>query len=164
MKYFQLLLVIFLCFSCTGNTIYEKPKNLIPKDSMILLLTDMHIASSAKHTKNKSQQKDINYMTIVYEKYKIDSVRFDVSNTYYTSKIDEYDKLLAQVKKRLEVFATDIQKQINDRDSLINIEKGLLNKNTDSLKLEEVELSEEHFDSLKKINLEKKFEELEQKN
>ena len=45
--FFYIAILLFL-LSCTSNTIYKKPKDLIPKDSMVALLTDMYIASSAK--------------------------------------------------------------------------------------------------------------------
>ena len=55
------LVILFLVFaSCTSNTIYKKPENLIPKDSMIALLTDMYIASSAKNQKNKFLKREKN--------------------------------------------------------------------------------------------------------
>ena len=61
---------LLLLASCTSNTIYKKPKDLIPKDSMVALLTDMYIASSAKNRKNKFLKKEKNYVVLVYEKYK----------------------------------------------------------------------------------------------
>ena len=90
MKHFFYIAILLFLLSCTSNTIYKKPKNLVPKDSMIALLTDMYIASSAKNVKNKFLKREKNYMALVYGKYKIDSTRFDVSNDYYTSKIEEY--------------------------------------------------------------------------
>jgi hypothetical protein len=43
-------LFVFLS-SCTSNTIFEKPKDLIPKDTMSLLIQEMMIASAAKKYK-----------------------------------------------------------------------------------------------------------------
>lgn len=119
MKSFKFLIVTLILFvSCTGNTIYKKPKDLIPRDSMVLLLTDMHIAAAARQTKNKFNRKDVNYMHFVYDKYKIDSIRFEASNTYYTSIIDSYDKLLKEVKQRLQDKGVVIQKEVNASDSI----------------------------------------------
>jgi hypothetical protein len=94
-------IVIFL-FSCTSNTIFEKPKDLIPKDTMSLLIQEMMIASSAKFMKNKKLQKNINYVPFVYNKFKIDSVRFQESNFYYISKIDLYKEIITNAKTNLE--------------------------------------------------------------
>ncbi|MGB1042494.1 MAG: DUF4296 domain-containing protein [Tenacibaculum sp.] len=102
MKHFSYIIVLLFLISCTSNTLYKKPKDLIPKDSMITLLTDMYIASSAKNVKNKLLQKEKNYVVLVYEKYKIDSTRFDSSNEYYTSKIEEYTDMLNVVKSNID--------------------------------------------------------------
>lgn len=84
--------------SCTSNTIFEKPKDLIPRDTMTVLIQDMIIATSAKFVKNNNQQKNINYMPFIYDTYKIDSLRFKTSNLYYLSKIDLYDEMIDDAK------------------------------------------------------------------
>ena len=94
------IFIIFL--SCTSNTIFEEPKDLIPRDTMRLLLQEMMIAASAKFINNKNGQKNINYMPFVYDRFKIDSTRFDISNYYYMSKIDIYQEILEQAKTNLE--------------------------------------------------------------
>ncbi|MDB9736225.1 DUF4296 domain-containing protein, partial [Polaribacter sp.] len=85
---------------------------------MSLLLQEMVIASSAKFMKNKEQQKNINYMPLVYEKFKIDSTRFETSNQYYMSTIDKYQEILEGAKANLE-SRKDSFKEIKTRlDSL----------------------------------------------
>ncbi|KAB1160688.1 DUF4296 domain-containing protein [Tenacibaculum aiptasiae] len=134
MKKFLYITVLLFLASCTSNTIYKKPKDLIPKDSMISLLTDMYIASSAKNVKNKFLKKEKNYVFLVYEKYKIDSTRFDKSNDYYTSKIEEYTAILGKVKFRIDSIHKSILKQRRIQDSLNNKTKP---QKKMSLKLEE---------------------------
>jgi len=102
MKHIFIIFCAVLIFSCTSNTILEKPKDLIPKDSMQLLLQEMVIAGSAKFIKNKNLEKNINYMPLVYQKFKIDSARFQNSNLYYMSKIDMYQKILESAKESIE--------------------------------------------------------------
>ena len=134
-------LLVFLClFSCTSNTIFEKPEDLIPKDTMSLLLQELSIASSSKFMKNKNFEKKINYMPLVYDQFKIDSTRFKTSNLYYMSKIDEYQEILENAKKNLEeekAFYEKLKKRKDSirKDSLKNIKtlkKG--KKEHDSLK------------------------------
>ena len=143
MSTLKYILIFFFLVSCTGNTIYKKPKDLIPRDTMIALLTDMHIASTSRLIKNKNKQKDVNYMFVLYQKYKIDSTRFHSSNIYYTSKIDLYDDLLKEIKKKLENQGAVIQKEINERDS---IKKDKLtpavSKEIDSLKKMKFDIEE----------------------
>ncbi|OSY87172.1 hypothetical protein WH52_12985 [Tenacibaculum holothuriorum] len=118
------LLALILTFvSCTSNTIYEKPKDLIPKDSMISLLTDMYIAVSAKNIKDSLDKKRSNYTLYIYEKYKIDSTRFINSNTYYTSEIDEYTKMIKEVKNKIEELERESSEIIRKMDSLIKVNK-----------------------------------------
>lgn len=127
---------VFLA-SCTGNTIYKKPKNLIPKDTMFLLLTDMYIASSAKYNMNKNNERDVNYMPLIYEKYKIDSLRFQISNNYYTSKMEEYEEVLKMVKKELDTQKFIVEKQIKLKDSIEDIKEETVD--LDSLGIGKIE-------------------------
>ena len=121
------LVILFLVFaSCTSNTIYKKPENLIPKDSMIALLTDMYIASSAKNQKNKFLKREKNYVVLVYEKYKIDSTRFDVSNSYYTSKIEDYTDMLKSVKKNIDSLYDTYEEEYLVQDSITKLKKDSL--------------------------------------
>ena len=97
--------------------------DLIPKDTMAILIQEMIIASSSKNVKTLNLQRKINYFPFVYDRFKIDSTRFQKSSFYYTSKIDEYDEILAQVKKSLEVqkekySALKKRKDSINRDSL----------------------------------------------
>ena len=118
MKRLALLSVIFLLVSCTSNTIFEKPKDLIPRDSMVILIQEMMIASSAKFVNNINSERDIQYMAFIYEKYKIDSARFNRSNTYYISTIDEYVKLFQEVKDSLEKKSNYFKRLKKQKDSL----------------------------------------------
>ena len=99
--YYILILTVFFV-ACTSNTIINKPENLIPKEQMVDLLTDLFIAMNAQNTKNIDLKRNVDYFPLVFEKYKIDSTQFKESNYYYTSKVDDYDEILNEVQKRLE--------------------------------------------------------------
>ena len=123
MKNISYILIFSFLTSCTSNTIFEKPKDLIPKDTMSLLIQEMMIASSAKHVKNKKIEKKIEYMSLVYDQFKIDSTRFQKSNFYYMSKIDLYQEIFKDAKVLLEkqkVFFEEISKRLDSikKDSL----------------------------------------------
>jgi hypothetical protein len=136
-KISHLLIFIFLA-SCTSNTIFEKPKDLIPRDTMSLLLQEMMIASSAKFIKNKTNEKNINYIPFVYDKFKIDSTRFESSNFYYMSKIDLYQEILESAKINLE-SRNEVFKEINTRLDSIKKDSTQMVRNKlkklDSLKI-----------------------------
>ena len=145
------LILIVLFASCRSNTIYEEPKDLIPKDSMMMLLKDLYLATAAKNIKNKRQQKKVSYITLVYNKYNIDSLRFNTSNLYYTSKIDIYEPILNEITELLEKeqeFFTEAKKI---KDSLYN----------DSLKNISYKIKKEQkIKELKKVDILKKTENL----
>jgi hypothetical protein len=152
MKKISCLFVFIFLASCTSNTIFEKPKDLIPRDTMSLLLQEMMIASSAKFIKNKTNQKNINYMPFVYDKFKIDSTRFESSNFYYMSKIDVYQEILENAKINLET-RNEVFKKINTRLDSIKKDSTQMVRNKlkklDSLKiienLENLELPQKIF-------------------
>lgn len=135
MKKVSVIIVVFCVFlSCTSNTIYEKPKDLIPKDSMVMLLKDLYVASAARNIKNIQLQKRFSYIPLIYKKYEIDSVRFQKSNFYYTSKIDVYEPMLKEVLAVLEKERTFYfeAKKVRDsivQDSIKKSRKKLLDKN-----------------------------------
>ena len=99
----QLLFIVFLVVfvSCESKVKYKKPDNLISREEMINLLIDMHIANGTTSVKNISDDGEKNYMSLVYEKYQIDSTRFAESNFYYISNIEEYESIFKEVEKEL---------------------------------------------------------------
>lgn len=142
MRYFIYFLVVLFLASCTSNTIYKKPKNLIPKDTMVLLLTDIYIASSTKGRKELNLNNRKTYMPFVYEKYKIDSSRFQQSNLYYVSKLESYEELLKKVKNRLKI----LHEGFRIKDSIEKSKK----------KIKKEVQKQELIDSLSKKNIKKK--------
>ncbi len=119
MKKLIFFLGIILLTSCTSKTILEKPKDLIPKDTMVLLLTDLYIAKSAYVEKNLNNERKINYTSLVYNKYRIDSTRFISSNYYYTSKLEDYDLIFKEVKVKLTHKKNELEKKVDADDVLL---------------------------------------------
>ena len=115
--------IIFLLISCTSRTIYKKPDDLIPKDQMVDLWTDIYIANGARAVKNSNLERKVNYMPLVYEKYKIDSARFMRSNIYYASKIEVYEELFQKVQKKLKKLRDTYDPEMADIDPKLPIWK-----------------------------------------
>lgn len=132
MKKILIILTLTVLASCESKVNYEKPEDLIPKDVMIDLLYDMHLAVGTTNLRNKNLEKDRNYMSLVYEKYKIDSTRFAISNIYYTSQVDEYEEMFEEVERRLEELHLQYE---SERDSAINASKSRGPLSKDSIKL-----------------------------
>jgi len=112
MKKLIFFLAIILLASCTSKTILEKPANLIPRDTMVLILIDLYIAKSASTEKNTNNERKINYVPLVYNKYLIDSTRFINSNYYYTSKLEEYDLIFKDVKATILLKKGEVETKI----------------------------------------------------
>ncbi|QMU65878.1 MAG: DUF4296 domain-containing protein [Flavobacteriaceae bacterium] len=118
MKRLFLIIIIISFFSCTSNTIYKKPQDLIPRDTIVSLLTDLYIAGASRDLKNSYFQAKVDYIPLIYNKYKIDSSRFKRSNFYYTTRLDEYQKLLEQVKRNLENYKKKYVDERRIKDSI----------------------------------------------
>jgi len=126
MKYIIYSLFFIILISCDSRIKFKKPKDLITKEEMIDLLTDMHLANGTSGISNIHEEKNKNYMALVYEKYGIDSVRFAESNLYYASNVDEYEKIFVAVEKRLLVlkkkYQTELDSILDEADE--NMKKG----------------------------------------
>ncbi|MBG7629927.1 MAG: DUF4296 domain-containing protein, partial [Bacteroidetes bacterium] len=116
-KFFYIALLGLFLINCTSNTIIKKPDNLVSKDEMANILTDMFLASGGENIKNLQLQRKVNYFPLVYEKHKIDSTRFKESNFYYVSRIDDYQEILDKVDKKLKELRKLNQEEISMRDS-----------------------------------------------
>lgn len=114
----SVFIVLLLVVSCTSNTIYEKPKDLLSKNKMADILTDMYIAEGAKSVNNKNLERLVDYMPLVYEKHKIDSLQFASSNFYYNSRIDDYEAIYKMVDQRLKKLHTKYDTILKKADSL----------------------------------------------
>ena len=136
-NYFYIVCIGLYLGACTSNTIIKKPDNLIPKDQMVDLLTDMLLASGARNVKNLKLEREINYFPLVFEKYNIDSLQFKESNYYYTSRIDDYDEILGKIEKRLNSLKNQYDEDQKLSDSLRRKEKDSLKYFREQLQKEE---------------------------
>ncbi len=116
--YFSLIGITIILVSCTSNTIYPKPKDLISKNKMIDMMTDIYLANAATNVNNKNNERQKNYMNLVYKKYAIDSAQYARSNFYYMSNIDEYEKMHEKVQKRISDLKKEKETASKIQDSL----------------------------------------------
>lgn len=161
MKHLLNLLFLTLLISCTSNTIYEKPENLISKDSMVIILEDLYIANAAKNIETKFKTKSRTYLPLVYEKYKIDSTRFFESNNYYISKIDVYEEILNEVKAKIAKQSDSIKAIVSYKDSIKNTTRKArkkLRKKKDSIQ-KLVKKTKNSRDSIKRIQVKDSLDE-----
>ncbi len=91
-----------MLYGCKDKVYYKKPEGLIGKSKMTDMLYDMHMVVGTSNIKNVNLEKNRNYMSLVYDKYGIDSTQFAVSNLYYTAHIQEYEEIFEEVERRIQ--------------------------------------------------------------
>ncbi|WP_299116306.1 DUF4296 domain-containing protein [uncultured Winogradskyella sp.] len=97
-----IVLVIGLFLGCEPKLQPKKPENLIPKDKMTEILSDMFVVSSAKGiSRTKFEVEGIDPETYILKKYNIDSLQFAQSNDYYAHDVETYKEIIEEVKAKL---------------------------------------------------------------
>ena len=91
---------------------------------MVDILTDVYINNAARNINNKLlRNKNIKLDSIIYSKYRVDSLQFVLSNNYYCSNLDVYRDLLTKAQVKLMVLQTEkdsIYRAVTKQDSIIN--------------------------------------------
>ena len=97
-------ILLFSCIlSCNNIDKPKKPDNLISKNKMIDIITDISLVNAAKGVNKKLiEGNGINPANYIYEKHDIDSIQFAESNNYYAYDVKGYEKIYISVKQRLE--------------------------------------------------------------
>lgn len=102
----------------------EKPKNLIPKEKMVMILNDLAIVNAAKVTNaNILSQYDIEPTEYIFKKYDIDSTQFVESDRYYASIPEEHEEIYIAVETKLEAEHERIALAKKIKDSLLTEQK-----------------------------------------
>lgn len=96
-----LLSIVLLLISCKEEVV-KKPDRLIEKEVMVNIMFDLTLLDAIKYQNPASLDTfKINPTKYVYQKYKIDSLQFARSNTYYASDYEAYAEIIDQVDKKL---------------------------------------------------------------
>lgn len=120
-----------LLVSCAEKVV-EPPENLIPKDKMTEILYDLALVNAAFSVNRvKFQEKGIEVMPFLYNKYGIDSVQFVTSDIYYASLPLEYEDMYETILARLEETTKEIEDQRKQKNDSI---RKMTDKVKDSLK------------------------------
>jgi hypothetical protein len=130
MKYWLVIASVFI-MGCQDVKRPEKPKDLIPKEKMVEVLTEAYLSNSAQSVRNQSIFKEeVNLDSLFYAKFDIDSLQFVKSNNYYAFNSSLYIDILEKVEANLE--------RIEDRlDSIRNTRKNQENQVDEAPKTDE---------------------------
>ncbi len=96
--------------------VVEKPKDLVSKDKMIDMLTDIHISESMYQTRRYTSQ-DMRKITeadlyySVLKKYEVADSTFERSLIYYSSLPKEYERIYSRVLNKLNEMEQEINNQ-----------------------------------------------------
>lgn len=129
MKHFLIYIILFfVTVSCTSNTILKKPKDLIKKKEMVALLTDLYLAKGMENiggielSIDEMEKKNLKAYAWVLKKHNIDTTRFQQSNYYYCSVMDDYEKMYKKVLQNLNDTLGKIEK-LDSINNIIKLEK-----------------------------------------
>jgi len=111
------VLLMSLFSSCQEVKKPERPENLISKENMVSILSDLYIGNASRNVNNNlMRQKDIQLDSLIYSKYGIDSLQFAKSNAFYSTNLKTYGTILTKVQERLQVLKIE-------KDSLYKLAK-----------------------------------------
>lgn len=101
MRYVVVIVILFLT-GCQDIKRPEKPKDLIPKEKMISVLTEAYLANASQSVRNQAiYAQAIDLDSLIYVKFDIDSLQFKRSNDYYSFDFNTYIDMLSEVETNL---------------------------------------------------------------
>ena len=122
-RFLVYILVSFLVISCNDIDKPKKPDNLMSKNEMIDIITDISLVKAARGVDKKMvEEKGIDLENYIYKKYNTDSIQFAENSNYYAYNVKEYEEIYSKVKERLEKKKAEYkaleEKQKKEKDSL----------------------------------------------
>lgn len=105
MKYISALFLIVSLAACQNIERPSEPEDLIPKDKMIDIYTDVYLGNAARSVNIRViRSKGVKLDSMLYAKYAIDSLQFASSNEFYSSDLQTYNDIFEEVERRLIVM------------------------------------------------------------
>ena len=124
LRIFYLIFFIGCLISCQDVQKPEKPANLISQEIIVDILTDVYISNAARNVNNKLLRNlNIKLDSVIYSKYRVDSLQFALSNNYYSSNLDIYRNLLVKAQEKLmllQIEKDSMYRAATKQDSIIN--------------------------------------------
>ena len=113
---------IFLVSACSDSLVYNhKPKNLIPRDSMVMVLKEMTLLEAHIQTKYMHVSRFKETMLLSGKKllknYRITSQRYEESMAYYGARQDEMQSIYSEILDSLNQMASMKENTILPKDS-----------------------------------------------
>ncbi len=129
MKKTLFLVLITVFFSCDKTFKAPKPDRLLEKQQMEDVLYDIKFLAAAKSKSyNIFKNNNLNAASIIYEKYKIDSITLYQNIAYYsTNSFKTYKKMEHNIQLRFKAEKEKIDAKLREKDSVrINKKKKMI--------------------------------------
>lgn len=125
MKFVITFLFALFLLSCQDLENMDRPKDLIAKQKMVEVLTDLSLLNSAKNYNKKFlEESGLKPDEYLYQKYDIDSVQLAHSTRYYARNYTEFEEIYRQVQENLQKIKDDLEKrQERERESLDSLRR-----------------------------------------
>jgi len=126
------LLLLFLIMSCGDKNNYQvqKPLNLIDKDKMAAILSDVHILESNQEMSffaaDSTNKLYLSYYKYIFDKYDVEESQFKSSFEYYVSQPVLMDSMYSEVIANISKIEPRLKKIPDMRDILDNIDTSAL--------------------------------------
>lgn len=120
----NLFLLLLILISCTDNRVLvSEPKNLIPEDTMVLVLRDLTLIESHIQTKYEGVAVFKELMERsgehVLVKHKVNAVRFENSIDYYGSRQELMQQIYSRVLDSLNVMSGKVGIEKKDSSGVL---------------------------------------------
>jgi hypothetical protein len=116
MKIVGLIILLFIA-SCSPKQeiIVDIPKNLISRDTMVLLLIETQIVEAANAKRMLIQIQDENALTRAYletfHRFGITKEQFEESLTYYKYNLAEFELMIDEAVSQVSIITTKVEQE-----------------------------------------------------
>lgn len=129
LSFYAVVFWLLLFFSCSNVQERKVPENLIPKEKMIDIYTDMVILDALERSSpQKLNSYGVETSEHIHKKYNIDSITLAQNIEYYNFEFDTNIEIYDQVTENIDTKKNRIDSIIQLKDSLKKEEKKQKNK------------------------------------
>ena len=101
------------CYNEYDESLSGEPENLIPRDTIVLIIADMEITESVLRQQNNygidAGDKTEAYFNMIFTKYHTSKSRFDSSLAYYKGDVEVMSQIYEDVITRLSLLQSEVQ-------------------------------------------------------
>lgn len=110
--------ILTMMVSCQETYEVSKPDQLIGKEKMVEIVTDMMILDAADNVSDIPLKKNnISSYQLISKKYGIDSIQLKQNLNYYNTQFDENLEIYKEVKANVEAKRSALDEPKEDSDS-----------------------------------------------